>query len=408
MKEIHIFAMAAQGKGISGGDRIFIEFVRRWQRKTKVSLYVNEEGREMCRRQKLYKARNLKYEVWNTSRWAKKGFIVAYFARIFRSIFEAFQLIINHSSSTILYSASEFWMDSLPAFILKLRFPRVTWAAAWYQTAPNPIKGFAEGQREETYHFKALLYWLAQWPIKPIVAHFADYVLINNEVERKQFPLLDKKKRTIIVIGAIDLDKIGKWKKAHGKFAKKYDAVFQGRFHPQKGVVELIEIWRKVVDKKPDAKLAMIGDGPLMRDVKYKIKDLGLEKNVKLLGYVFDGDEKYRTFSQGRVVVHPALYDSGGMASAEAMAFGLPVIGFNLKAYESYYPKGMVKVKIGDTTAFANAVLELLVDETKRRKIAKEALEMLGKNWSWDKRAKQVSDIIAKDKYCQEKKFYTS
>ena len=401
MKEIHIFAMAAQGKGISGGDRIFIEFARRWQRKAKVSIYVNEEGREMCRRQKLSEDRSLRYEVWDTSRWAKKGFVVAYFARIFRSIFEALRLKfpisdVRHPTSLILYSASEFWMDSLPAFILKLRFPRVTWAAAWYQTAPNPIKGFAEGQREETYHFKALLYWLAQFPIKPIVAHFADYVLINNEVERKQFPPLDKKRRTVIVIGAIDLDKIRAWQKSHltsdilHYTAKKYDAVFQGRFHPQKGVVELIEIWKKVVDKKPDAKLAMIGDGPLMRDVRYKIKDLGLEKNVKLLGYVFDGDEKYRTFSQGRVVVHPALYDSGGMASAEAMAFGLPVVGFNLKAYESYYPKGMIKVKVGDTGQFANAVLDLLKDEKKRSKLAKEAMEMLNENWSWDKRAEEV------------------
>ena len=59
-----------------------------------------------------------------------------------------------------------------------------------------------------------------------------------------------------------------------GPKSKKYDAVFIGRFHPQKGVLELIDIWKRVVNKKPQAKLAMIGDGPLMKKVQLKIKKI--------------------------------------------------------------------------------------------------------------------------------------
>ena len=302
----------------------------------------------------------------------------------------------NKVVNSYLYSCSEFWMDSLPAFILKLRYPKITWVAAWYQTAPNPLKGYAEGEREEKYNFKALLYWFAQLPVKPIIARFADCVLVNNEEERKRFPLLNKRKKVIVVIGAIDLQKIENWKLKIGKLPKVYDAVFQGRFHPQKGVVELIEIWRKVVDKKLYAKLAMIGDGPLMKNVKLKINNLKLERNIKLCGYVFDGSQKYKIFSQSKIVVHPAFYDSGGMASAEAMAFGLPVVGFNLKSYESYYPKGMVKVKIGDIEAFAIAILDLLDNDRKRNEVTQDALAMLNENWSWDKRAKEILERILK------------
>jgi glycosyltransferase involved in cell wall biosynthesis len=126
-----------------------------------------------------------------------------------------------------------------------------------------------------------------------------------------------------------------------------------------------------------------------------KIKNLKLKDNIQLLGYVFDGDEKYRTFSKSKIVVHPAFYDSGGMASAEAMAFGLPVIGFNLKAYESYYPKGMVKVKIGDVDDFAKAVLDLLDNDKKRNEVAQDALAMLNENWSWDKRAEEILEKLS-------------
>ncbi len=390
------FALAAAGSGISGGDKIFIEFARRWQKQAKITIFVNEEGREMCRRQNLSENKNLEYEVWSTARWRKFGFVVTYLIRIFRSVFEAFKLTIDNQSLIILYSASEFWMDSLPAFILKLRYPKVRWVAAWYQTAPNPFLGYSEGEREKSYRIDSFLYWLMQLPIKPVISLFADYVLVNNKEERKQFPDLARRGKVIVVLGAVDLDKIKKWRLKNGKLSKLYDSVFQGRFHPQKGVVELVDIWRKVVDKKPDAKLAMVGDGPLMKDVKLKIKNLKLENHIKLFGYLFDGPEKYKVFSQSKIVVHPAFYDSGGMAAAEAMAFGLPAVGFDLPSFKSYYPEGMVKIKIGDLKAFSKEILNYLSDDSKREKDGGKAKDFIERKWSWDDRAQEVSTHIRK------------
>jgi len=208
---------------------------------------------------------------------------------------------------------------------------------------------------------------------------------------------MEKKGKVIVLLGAVRLNEIKKFLSANYKllFTKKFDAVFQGRFHPQKGVVELIDIWRKVVDRIPNAKLAMIGDGPLMKDVRIKIQDLRLEKNVELFGYVFDGPEKYKIFAQSKIVVHPAFYDSGGMASAEAMAFGLPAVGFDLKSYVSYYPKGMLKVDKGNLNAFGKTVIRLLCDDQLRKKYGEEAKLMIIKDWSWDKRAKEVLNKIS-------------
>jgi glycosyltransferase involved in cell wall biosynthesis len=389
----HFWAMAALGKGISGSDRIFIEFARRWSGRYPVTIYVWQEGYQMCQRQHL-KTSKIKYQISKMEPWKNFGFVVNYFARVVESIRIAISLKLVNEPSTITYSASEFWMDSLPAFILKLRFPKITWAAAWYQTAPKPWVGFSKGERVTTYKLSAFLYWFVQQPIKPLISRFADFVLVNNEEEKKQFPKHNREKRAIVVLGAVDLSVIEKWKLKIKNLLKVYDAVFQGRFHPQKGVVELIDIWKKVVAKKPDAKLAMIGDGPLMENVKLKIKNEKLEKNIQLFGYVFDGSEKYRIFSQSKIVVHPAFYDSGGMAAAEAMAFGLPAIGFNLKAYESYYPQGMVKVKTGDLSAFAKKIWELLENKDYQEKIGKEALEMIEANWSWDKRAEEIFSKI--------------
>lgn len=388
MKEFRIFAVAALGKGLSGGDRIFIEFAKRLRLKHKVIIHVWREGWEMCQRQGLTKG--VTFELINVDRWCKLGFIPCYLARIIKAVCPPFFINLESGRDMVLYSASEFWMDSLPAFILKLRFPKTRWVAAWFQTAPNPLAGFSEGEREKVYRLSAFYHWFMQLPIKPIIANFADLVLVNNELERKQFSQLEKKGKTMVVLGAINTKDIKSFQSQNKNLPKIYDAVFQGRFHPQKGVVELLSIWKLVTEQLPNAKIAMIGDGPLMENVKIEIKKLKLTENVKIFGYLFDGPKKYRIFSQSKLVVHPAFYDSGGMAAAEAMAFGLPCVGFNLDSYKSYYPKGMVKVKIGDLKDFAKTILDLLSSKQKREAIGKEAQKMIQENWSWDQRVNQL------------------
>jgi glycosyltransferase involved in cell wall biosynthesis len=396
IKNFFIIALSPVGEGLSGGDRIFIELARYISREGgSVRILTWKEGMAMCRRNHLSES-DVQFDLLDLHFWPRLGFLINYFARIIYGFFWSLTGRIDTTKKVVVYSASEFWMDIFPAWVLKMRYgSKITLVNTWFQTAPNPLIGFAEGDRENRYRFKALLYWLTQFPAKFIIKRTADFVVVNNEDEKKQFPGLTKKGRTLVMLGGVKVDEINTWREKHNDMKKKYDAVFQGRFHPQKGVVELVEIWKKVVGKKPGANLAMIGDGPLMNDVRRKIKDLGLEGNITLFGYVFDGDKKYTIFSESRIVVHPALYDSGGMASAEAMAFGLPCVGFNLKSYESYYPKGMQKVPIGDSEAFAKEVIILLNDNKKYNMLSIDATVYILQHADWKKRAEDLIHFIS-------------
>jgi glycosyltransferase involved in cell wall biosynthesis len=401
IKELHIFAFASHGTGISGGDRIWIELVRRWSKKFPITIHTWKEGKDMAERQHL-KMTNAKSQMLNKGEekaglysnivlipLCSYGFIICYISRILKGIWVGLTLKLDNDSSTYIYNASEFWMDAFPCIILKMRNPNIHWIATWYQTAPNPFKGFSEKERSGSSHrLRALAYWLTQLPIKPLIQKYADKVIVNNESERSQFP----NNKTIVLIGAVPLEGIKNYELRIKGGNKRWDAVFQGRFHPQKGVIELIGIWKQVVALQKDAKLAMIGNGPLMDEVLRLIKKEKLDKNIKLFGFVFDGDEKYKIFSESKMVVHPAFYDSGGMATAEAMAFGIPAVGFDLKAYDSYYPKGMVKVKT--EKEFADTIVLLLNDAKKREKIGKEAMNLIEKNYSWEYRADEILNIL--------------
>lgn len=131
-----------------------------------------------------------------------------------------------------------------------------------------------------------------------------------------------------------------------------------------------------------------------MASVKLKVKSEKLEDNVMLTGYLFDGEEKFRIFAQSKLVLHPAIFDSGGMASGEAMAFGLPCIGFNLPSYEYYYPRGMIKIPVKDLDAFAKEILKLLADKKLYQDLSKEALHLINDTWSWQYRARQILKAV--------------
>src|SRR3989344_6787592 len=119
---LHIFALAAHGTGLSGGDRIFIELARRWSKKMPIDIHLWEEGYQMCQKQGLKESTGLRFKISNLGFFCKLGFFICYFARIIEGVRLGLTLTLENKNTTYIYNASEFWMDSLPCFILKLRY----------------------------------------------------------------------------------------------------------------------------------------------------------------------------------------------------------------------------------------------------------------------------------------------
>jgi len=379
----HIIANAALGTGLSGGDRIFIECARRWAvQGHDVCVYVWEEGYEMCKRNKLD---NVEYVIWSTARYKRLGFAGLYAVRTIKGLIDALLKIhIPKTQRVVVYSASEFLMDSIPAWIIKMRNGYVKWIAGFYLFAPNPFNGHAYRGRR---FIRGLFYYLSQWLIYWQVKKYADMVFVTNELDRWKF--IDGERLTpekvVAVRGGVDTKTplmIPEPKE------KKFDAVFIGRFHPQKGVLELIDIWKYVCEKRPGAKLAMIGIGDLESEAREKIEEYGLENSIILFGFK-DGIEKIKIFKESAMVLYPAVLDHWSMAPVEAMACGLPLITFDLTTLRVLNPKGVVKVPCYDLNAFARAIVDLLEDEKLRGTLQKEALEFARK-WDWDKRADEL------------------
>lgn len=107
-----------------------------------------------------------------------------------------------------------------------------------------------------------------------------------------------------------------------------------GRFVEQKNHRFLIDVFAEVKKKKKNAKLVLIGQGPLREEIEQKVKDLGLEKDVFFLGQRSDTNKLYSVFD---VFCLPSLYEGLPVVGVEAQANGVPCVFSDRITKETIY-----------------------------------------------------------------------
>ena len=124
-------------------------------------------------------------------------------------------------------------------------------------------------------------------------------------------------------------------------------------------------VWEKVLEKIPQAKFYVIGRG--MGD-----KILGLNKpNVVVIGKIQNAEKVYHHYS---VMVVPLLSGSGmRIKMIEGMAYAKPIVATNIGAEGIAITPNKNCILADNATDFANAVIEILNDEEKRKSLQNEA-----------------------------------
>lgn len=95
-----------------------------------------------------------------------------------------------------------------------------------------------------------------------------------------------------------------------------------GRLTPQKDFATLIHAFKKVIKKK-DCNLIILGEGRLRPELEELVKDLDLQDNVQLPGFV---NNPYAWMSSADLFVLSSIHEGFGNVIVEAMACGTPVV----------------------------------------------------------------------------------
>lgn len=140
---------------------------------------------------------------------------------------------------------------------------------------------------------------------------------------------IEKSKNYKVIRNAIDTDKfrfnadIRSEVRSEFQIEDKFVIGHIGRFVYQKNHEFLIDIFHEVYKKNKNSVLLLVGEGPLLGEVKKKVHQLGLDKAVKFLGIRQDAYRLYQAFD---VFLLPSRYEGLGMVAIESQAAGLPVI----------------------------------------------------------------------------------
>lgn len=170
-------------------------------------------------------------------------------------------------------------------------------------------------------------YWTrkvpALWLYQKAAVQRADCVQATAESERDNLLKLGYNSNVKVVRLGIDAESIEmkkSWKKSR-------QILFLSRVHVKKGINFLVEAADVLRNELQGYKILVAGEGEddYVEDMKRMICDRGLQDIVQLIGGVY-GDEKWRLFQTSDFFVLPTHSENFGLAIAESLASGTPVI----------------------------------------------------------------------------------
>lgn len=189
----------------------------------------------------------------------------------------------------------------------------------------------------------------------------ADGCVFQTKEAAEYFPKSVQKKSTII------LNPVGEKFYSVKRSETLKNIITVGRMEPQKNQKLLIEAFSKIVKEFAEDNLIIYGEGPLRKELKNYIENLGLKGRVQLPGNVSNVEE---VLAQAKIFVLPSDYEGMPNALMEAIAVGVPCISTDCpcggpRMLISNEQEGKL-VPCDNVSEMAKAIRELLLDANAR------------------------------------------
>jgi len=151
------------------------------------------------------------------------------------------------------------------------------------------------------------------------------------------------------------------------------EVISVGRLEEQKGFDLLLPAWAKVVEKHPDWRLTIYGEGSQRGLLQTMVEKFGIGKSVRLPGQT---DDVATHYLESSIYALSSRFEGFGLVLTEAMSFGIPCVAFNCP----YGPSDIITdgedgllVENGSTDALAEGICRLIENKGLRRQLGQNA-----------------------------------
>lgn len=177
--------------------------------------------------------------------------------------------------------------------------------------------------------------------------------------------------------------------------------LFVGRFAEKKGLIYLIDALPAVLDKHPDARLTIVGHGPLESAVKNRIAALGIQHAVTIAGAI-ENTKLPSIYQSCKIFVFPSIVDDSGdtegfgLVMVEAMGCGCAVIASDLPVIHDTVIDGQTGLLTPqkNSPALAKKIISLLDDPEQCQKLSLQARHYVLERYDWMTTSKKYAAVF--------------
>lgn len=264
--------------------------------------------------------------------------------------------------------------------IVHLHFTGFLGVYPWLARLASAKKVFLtdHGSRPAGYEPKPAAWWkrnvarFINWPVTKVVCVSRYGYWCMTELG------LLPKDRFELVYNAVDLSRVSEDKNLGIKFKQKYSipeeqvVVIQVSWMiPEKGIPDLLNAARLVVDKQPNVHFVFVGEGSYRKDYMKTTEQLGLKDNVTWTGLVEDPFGE-GVFQAADIVCQVSQWEElFGWMIAEAMAHGKPVVATRVGGIPELVSTGKSGYLVGrgDSEKIAESILSLACNSELRNQM---------------------------------------
>ena len=172
--------------------------------------------------------------------------------------------------------------------------------------------------------------------------------------------------------------------------------LFVGRLAAEKGLNFLVDAMPEILRSLPDAKLSLVGDGPVASELAEQVARLGLQESVVLHGKV-PHEEVIRFMARASAQVLPSVWcENSPLTCYESLLSGLPMVASDIAGLPSMVRPGETGMlaKPRDPADLAKKLVELLGNRDVFEKLSAGCLRDVGR-YSKNKHLDSLERVFA-------------
>lgn len=161
---------------------------------------------------------------------------------------------------------------------------------------------------------------------------------------------------------------------------------------PQKAVEVFVRAAPRVLQRVPEARLAVIGDGELRPGLEQLAQKLGLGERLRFFDFKGPASRQLRSLD---VFILPSAWEAFPISVLEAMACGVPQVATDVGGTSEAIAHGETGLLCppGDPEALAERIATLLADPKRRRSMARASVERHRANFGLDPMVEGIVEV---------------